>query len=137
MTCFFIIIFLICFVLIISKKFFVNLFIYLFHTSIWHQPEVDPCEKIIKTIKKLNEKKILKSNSKIKNLFSKQKQRDVMTSFRHFNKNKSCNPWSHKKKQKNKIKKIKSNSSMLNFHSSSFRFCETILNKIYINLCIL
>ena len=106
------------------------------HTPIWHQPEVGPCGKTMETIKELNEKKILRPNPKIKNLFSRQKRRGVMTSFRHFSTNESYNPCPHKKK-KTKIKKTKSNSSASSFRSSALRFHKTVLNRFYMNLCIM
>ena len=102
------------------------------HTPTWHQSEVSPCGRTIETIKKLNEKKILKSNPEMKNFFNRQKQRDVMTSFCYFSINESYNPCSHKKQlkqnQKNKIKFINVEFSFVNvsFLWSNF---EQILNK--------
>ena len=91
-------------------KWFIYLFISLFHTPIWKQPEVSPYGRTIEPIKELNEKTILKSSLEMKNLLSRQKQRGVTTSFHHFNTNELYDPCSHKKKQnqnqKNKIKFI-------------------------------
>ena len=71
-------------------------------TSIWDRF----MRKNYKNYQKIEWKKILRSNSEIKNLFNKQKQCDVMTSFHYFNTNESYNPYSHKK---NKIKSKKWN----------------------------
>ena len=103
-------------------------------TPIWHQSEVGPCGKTIETIKKLNEKKILKPSPKMKNLFSKQRQYDVTTSFHYFNTNESYDLCSHKEKktnqnQKNKIKFINTEFSFVsvsflwnNFEQISYKF---------------
>ena len=115
----------------------------LFHTPIWHQSEVGPCGRTIETIKELNEKKILRPSSKIKNLFSRQKQRGVMTSFRHFNTNESYNPCLHKEKktkwnQKNKINFINVEFLFVsvlflwsNFEQISHKFVYCVIDVIF------
>ena len=92
--------------------------------------------KNYRNYQRIEQKKILKPSPKMKNLFRKQRQRGVTTSFHHFNTNESYNPCPHKKKKQNEIKKTKSNSSTLNFHSSTLCFHETILNRLHMNLCI-
>ena len=105
------------------------------HTPIWHQPEVGPCGKTIETIKELNEKKILRPNPKMKNLFSIQKQRGVTTSFCRFNTNELYDPCPLRKKKQNKIKKAKSNSSTSSLRSPAFCFRGAVLNRFHVNLC--
>ena len=95
-----------------------NLFVVFQFDLIWFISYTDltptwgrPMREDYRNYQRIERKKILRPSLEIKTLFSKQKWRDVTTSFHHFNINESYNSCSHKKKktnqnQKNKIKFI-------------------------------